>query len=186
MTDSEIISLLAARDERGIVALEDKYSLYCQKIAFNILGDREEARECVNDAFLRVWNAAEREKPGKLTAYLGTVTRNIALNRYRDRKNAKNAALSGAISLDDPDEPEYPAEGGTDIDNSITAGALISEFLHEQPEIKQRIFVAKYYYELSDAKISRLLNIPEGSVKSRIHRMKKELRKRLEKGGVDI
>ena len=67
VTDSENISLLAARDERGIVALEDKYSLYCQKIAFNILGDREEARECVNDAFLRVWNAAEREKPEKLT-----------------------------------------------------------------------------------------------------------------------
>ena len=186
MTDSEIISLLAARDERGLAELEQKYSRYCQKIAFNVLGDSEEAQECVNDALLRLWNAAGREKPEKLTSYLGTVVRNIALNRLRDRANSKNAVLTGAMSLDDPDGPEYPSETDPDIDESITAGALISEFLREQPVIKQRIFVAKYYYELTDAEISEQFGIPEGSVKSMLHRMKKELRKRLEKGGVDV
>ena len=183
MTDVEILKLIAAQDESGLAELERKYSGYCRAVAFNVLGDRNEAEECVNDAFLRIWNATGREAPEKLKSYLGKTVRNIALNRYRDNNNSKHRVLSCAEPLEDADRLAAPE---VNYDRDITIAALINEFLHSQPEKKQKIFVAKYYYEMTDDEIATLLGIPRGSVKSGLSRMKKELRRRFEEEGISV
>ncbi len=183
MTDGEILKMISARDESGLAELERKYSGYCRTVAFNVLGDRDEAEECVNDAFLRIWNATGRETPEKLKPYLGKTVRNIALNRYRDNNNSRHRVLSAAGPLEDADRLAAPE---VNYDRAITVAALINEFLHSQPEKKQKLFVAKYYYEMTDEEIASLLGIPRGSVKSGISRMKKELRSRFEEEGISV
>lgn len=56
-TDQEILDLCRTRDQRAIAAMEFQYGAYCHKVAVNILGNFHDAEECVNDAYLAVWNA---------------------------------------------------------------------------------------------------------------------------------
>ena len=81
LRDQEILSLCQARDQRAIAALAEKYGAYCHTVAHNILGDHPDAEECVNDAYLAVWNGVPNAPPRSLLAYLAKVTRNIALKR---------------------------------------------------------------------------------------------------------
>ena len=57
MTDRAILELLNRRDEKGLTAVQEQYSGYCYTVAYNILGSREDAEECVNDMLIRLWNA---------------------------------------------------------------------------------------------------------------------------------
>ena len=83
MEDAEIVQLYWDRNELAIPATAEKYGKYCRAIAGNILGSREDAEECVNDTYLWAWNSIPPSRPGLLSAYLGKITRNLALNRFR-------------------------------------------------------------------------------------------------------
>lgn len=90
LDDQEIISLYNQRNEQAIVVSQMKYGIYCQSIAYNILRQTEDSEECVNDTWMHTWNAIPPDQPGNLKAYLGKITRNLALNRYRDRHSLKH------------------------------------------------------------------------------------------------
>ena len=81
MNDNEIVALFFARKENAISAAAEKYGRYCHTIAHNILSSRPDAEECVNDTYLNAWNSIPPQKPDNLAAYLGKITRNLALNR---------------------------------------------------------------------------------------------------------
>ena len=81
LEDQEIIQLFWNRSENAIIQTTEKYGKYCFTIAWNILYNREDSDECVNDTFLHAWNAIPPQKPGILKAFLGKITRNLALNR---------------------------------------------------------------------------------------------------------
>ena len=83
MNDQEIIALYWAKEERAISATAEKYGSYCHAIAYNILYDRFDAEECVNDTYLGAWNSIPPQRPNRLAAFLGKITRNLALNRYK-------------------------------------------------------------------------------------------------------
>ena len=70
MEDEAIVSLYWQRSESAIRETEVKYDRYLTKIAWNILADREDSRESVNDTYLALWNAIPPEKPDPLTAYV--------------------------------------------------------------------------------------------------------------------
>ena len=89
MNDHEIIALFFARQENAISATADKYGNYCHAIAYNILFNNSDAEECVNDTYLGAWNSIPPQKPNNLAAYLGKITRNLALNRYKRNTVAK-------------------------------------------------------------------------------------------------
>ena len=89
LRDQEILSLCRARDQRAIAALAEKYGAYCHTVAHNILGDHPDAEECVNDAYLAVWNGVPSAPPRSLLAYLAKVTRNIALKRLEHNQAQK-------------------------------------------------------------------------------------------------
>ena len=91
MEDSRIIELCEKRDTEAISAMNDKYGDYCFTVANNILGNREDAEECVNDTWLRTWNAIPPHRPVWLKSFLAKITRNLALDRY----TAKNAEKRG-------------------------------------------------------------------------------------------
>ena len=83
MDDAKIVQLYFDRDEQAIPATADKYGNYCTSIAKNILGNHEDAEECVNDTYLNTWNAIPPHRPKMLSTFLGKIVRNLAFNRYK-------------------------------------------------------------------------------------------------------
>lgn len=99
MNDQEIIALYWAKEERAISATAEKYGNYCHIIAYNILYDYFDAEECVNDTYLRAWNSIPPQRPNRLDAFLGKITRNLALNRYKRNHAAKRGGGQVEIAL---------------------------------------------------------------------------------------
>ena len=89
MEDEKIIDLYWNRDQGAIGHTAEKYGSYCGRIAKNILLNKEDCEECVNDTWLRAWNAMPDERPAILSAFLGAITRNLSLDRYRKLHTAK-------------------------------------------------------------------------------------------------
>ena len=110
MDDRTIIRLYWNRDEQAIPATAEKYGRYCASIAGNILGSKEDAEECVNDVYLHVWNSIPPHRPEVLSAFLGKITRNLALNLYKHNTADKRgggelpAVLDGLAELVSGDE----------------------------------------------------------------------------------
>ena len=94
MDDHEIVDLYWQRDEHAIEATAAKYGPYCMKISQNILSDRADSEENVNDTYLHAWNAMPPQRPAILSAFLGKIARNLALNRYKARSARKRRALA--------------------------------------------------------------------------------------------
>ena len=101
MDDATIINQFWARDEAAIPAAQDKYGAYCRAVALSILADARDADECVNDALLRLWGAIPPERPRSLRAFLGRITRNLAINALRDASRQKRGGGEAALALDE-------------------------------------------------------------------------------------
>ena len=94
MEDSEIISLFFARSEQAVAELDRQYGAAVKKTASNILPDRLDAEECVNDTYLRVWNSIPPQRPNPLVSFVCKIARNLALDRYRSsRAEKRNGSL---------------------------------------------------------------------------------------------
>lgn len=101
MEDTAIIDLYWKRDEQAIVETDLKYGKYCHTVAYNVLNDVEDSRECVNDTWLRAWNSMPPKRPSVLRAFLAKITRNLAFDRYRARSAAKRGYGIGEIDAVD-------------------------------------------------------------------------------------
>lgn len=182
MDDDKIISLLFERDEKALKEAKRKYGRLCYKISSNILGEKEDAEECVNDAFLNLWNSVPPEKPRKLSLYLCKITRNLCLNRLKYNlaiKRSRNITvsfdeLSGNLSSE-AEADDYAA--------AKELGESISSFLWSQREINRKIFVRRYWYGDSTEEIARLYNMNSKTVRSILSRTKERLKIYLEKEG---
>ena len=183
MTDRDIIELLENRNEEALRMLQEKYGPYCYTIAFNILGNAEDAKEIVNDSFLDLWNSIPPAKPERLHAYLSTIVRHNAINLYHKHHTNKNEVMSTALPLEEATDKAYTDENAI---NHLVIGAAMDRFLEGLSEKNRQVFVARFYYNSPIEDIARTLDIPAGSVKSIIHRTKKALREFLDKEGIDV
>ena len=182
MQDHDIIELYFARDERAIAATAAQYGGYCHSIAMNILSCESDAEECVNDTWLRTWNAIPPTRPNVLRVFVGKITRNLALDRYRARTAEKRAGGEFAMSLEELNE----CVGVVDERESILIGESISKFLRTQPELARKMFVCRYFYCDSIADIAQRFRVGEGMVKSTLFRVRGKLRDHLEKEGISV
>lgn len=98
MDDKQIVDLFFNRDERAIKETDKKYGKLCLRIADNILSNREDAEECVNDAYLAAWKKIPPECPGNLSAFISKIVRNLSLKRL-EFLNAKKRSAESVISL---------------------------------------------------------------------------------------
>lgn len=142
MDDTTIVQLYWDRDERAIPATSGKYGNYCNSIAWNILGNREDAEECVNDTYLCAWTSMPPHRPRVLSAFLGKLTRNLSLNRYKHHTAEKR----GGGEAPDADQGvggdfPYPYRNETDRDTSgsrqnrgyrsLRTQIMLFDFYHE-------------------------------------------------------
>lgn len=184
MNDTEILTLFWNRDEAAIEATSAKYGVYCASIARNILPNPQDAQECVNDTWLAAWNSIPPQRPALLKAYLGKLTRNIGLKKWRDGHALKRGGSEILLALDELAEC---LPGSNSIDAALDAAALtelINRFIAGLNADERRVFLRRYWYLDSIAQISVRFSFSEGKVKSMLHRIRIKLMKRLKEEGV--
>ncbi len=184
MEDKEIIDLYIARSEKAISETDVKYGAYCRKIANNILADICETDECVNDTYFNMWKAIPPTIPKMLKTFVGKVTRNIALNKYEKKKAQKRSNGQVELSLDELSEC-FDAQGNVEkkIENKETVNAL-NEFLASLDRNKRIYFMQRYWYFTPIKEIAEQNNISEGSLKTTLCRIRKDLKVFLSEKGL--
>ena len=101
MQDEQIVELYWQRSDQAISETNQKYGRYCHAIAYNICGLTEDAEECVNDTWLRAWNLMPDQRPRLLSAFLGCITRNFAIDRVKAKNRIKRGGGEAALALDE-------------------------------------------------------------------------------------
>ena len=186
--DAQILQLFEQRSEDAISAAALQYGGLCRHIAMNILGNAEDAEECVNDTWLAVWNRIPPEQPRSLTAYICRIVRNLSLDRMDYlRAGKRNAAATSSLEAIMELNQEI---GLTDIQLEAVSEDVcrnaVNEFLAGQPKKMRQVFVRRYWFGDSLAQLSERTGFTESKLKSMLHRMRKGLRQRLEEEGVQI
>ena len=183
MEDSKIVELYWRRDETAIRETEAKYGRYLQKIAYNILADIEDCRECTNDTYLKAWNSIPPYKPVALSTYLGKITRQTAITLWRGRNAEKRRQSQYALSLTELAEV---LSGGEEPDKTAELQALaasIRTFLLSQSEENRNIFLCRYYYLDTLRDIAASFGMTEAKIKSSLYRIRQNLKTHIESEG---
>jgi len=185
MDDNLILDLYYNRSESAITETASKYGGYCFAIAANILSDSQDSEECVNDTYMKAWEAIPPQRPAVFGAFLGKITRNLSLNRYKARNAQKR---SGDFSLVYEELQEcLPAAENVEHDfDSKRTGVLISKFLRSVQKDNRTIFVRRYWYGDSVGAIAKRFGMSESKVKSSLFRTRNKLRAELEKEGIEV
>lgn len=184
MKDDSIVDLYWARDTKAIEETANKYGRYCYSIAYNVLGNNEDAEECVNDAYLNAWNSIPPQRPYLFSAFLGRITRNVSLNRW-NRKNAeKRGGGQVDLALDELQEC-IPSRSSVEIQVETNELAnIIEKFLKGVSNEERDIFICRYWYLESVTDICNRFGYSESRIKVKLFRIRKKLQTRLEKEGV--
>ena len=185
MNDQAIVQRLLERDEDAISEAKKQYENYCMYIANNVLHDRQDSEECMNDALLAAWNSIPPQKPENLRTYLGKLIREIAINRWK--KNTRQKRIRSEI-IQSLDEMAEIVSGG-DIETSIEENELskeISKFLYSIDETKRNVFIRRYWYYDSVREIAADFGVNERSIATVLFRMRAQLKKELLKEGIEL
>ena len=186
LSDESIVKLYLERNELAIEETAKKYSAYLEKVAFNILSDREDAKESVNDTYLAAWDSIPPHRPVALSTYLSKLTRRISIDIIRKKNRDKRKAGEYALSLSElcdfsSNSPQPDEEAETKL---LTE--KISDYLREIKPEARNVFIGRYFYFDSVRDIARYCKISESKVKTLLHRTRTDLRQYLEKEGYFI
>lgn len=183
MEDSEILDLYFARDEKAITESDRKYGILCRTVAERILHSSSDSEECVSDTWLRAWNVIPPEQPKCLAAFFAKITRNIALDRWRNSHAQKNG--SGAVEVCFEEMKTcFPADTEIDPADRLLIRDLLNRFLRGLPAETREIFLLRYWYFCTNAEIAERTGKSRAAVKILLHRTREGLRKFLEKEGI--
>lgn len=185
MDDSDIIELYWARQEQALVETDRKYGAYCRSIAQNILKNPADSEECVNDTYMRAWNTIPPQRPTILQVFLGTITRNLSVNRFRANHTLKRGGGQLTMALE---ELEFCLPAADTVERQVESaelGRLIDAFLRGLPERDRYIFIRRYWYVDSIRDIARKLHMSEGTVKSNLFRTRQKMKELLGREGVN-
>ena len=164
MDDQKLIELYWMRDEDAIRETAVKYGKLCTYIAKNILKNIEDCEECVNDAYLAVWNAIPTQRPNRFAAFISRITRNLdelgdcVSNEYRVESEVEKRHIEQTINI----------------------------FLGKQSAEKRNIFIRRYWHFDSIDSICKLTGFSQSKVKSILYEMRLKLRKYLESEGIEV
>ena len=179
MNDADIIDLFWARSETAITELAGKYDRLARSVAMNILHDRLDTEECMNDSYLGMWKSLPPNRPQVLSAFFIAITRNFALKQYRYKTASKRTAVMEEL---------------TDLVNTVPspeeeinfAGDVISAYLSTLDTKSRVLFMRRYYMGESVADAAKAVGITENYAGVKLARMRNALKKQLEKEGITV
>lgn len=185
MDDDKIIELFFARDESAIGALDGKYGKECRRISANILGNRMDAEECVNDAYLGVWNSVPPNRPKPLLTYLCRIVRNLSIKRYYENTATKRNSRYDIALEEIEDCLSSPGSVEEEYDNAELA-RVIESFLDTLTAENRVIFMRRYWFSDTYAEIARRVGLTEKNVSVRLTRLRKQMQIYLNEKGISI
>lgn len=177
MEDSEIVELFISRDSGAVEESFRKYGGYCRHLAEGILRDAGDAAECVDDALMRAWQSIPPQRPRRLGAYLGKLTRNLALDRLDARSAQKRGGGEPEAAIEELEEC-VPAQG--DVEDRVILADTLNVFLASLKPLERHVFLRRYWSAEPVGEIARSLGLSESRVTSMLFRARKRLRKALE------
>lgn len=181
MDDNAILDLYFARSEQAIMETDRKYGSYCYSIANHILLSPPDAEESVNDAYYTAWKLIPPRRPQRFGSFLGKLTRNLSIDRWRKNTAGKRGGGETQLLLDELAECVTGAESPeTDLLRKELSAAL-NRFLRSLPEQNRRIFLLRYYYANSQAEIAQKTGLSQNQVKYILQRTRNGLAKALKK-----
>ena len=176
--DEKIIELFFERSEQAIRELDIKYGKICHNLSYNIVNSRQDAEECVNDAYLGAWNAIPPVKPDPLLPYICKIDRNISLNLYHRKEAAKRSSrytiameeIEACIAATNAVEAEIEA---------VELAHIIERFLDTLTVEIRVLFMRRYWFSDSCRDIAGLIGLTEKNVSVRLTRIREKLRQYL-------
>ena len=183
MDDGQIIELYFARDEAAIRETEKKHGAACRRVAMNILTLRQDAEECVNDTWHAAWRRIPPVVPASLRAFLGKITRDIAISRCRANRAQKR--YDGAETL--LSELAECVPGGESAEDAVERGELselISRWLYSLPGDDRALFVRRYWYGDRVKELAGECACTPNQMAQRMRKLREGLKKALEAEGV--
>ena len=186
MEDKQIVDLYWERSDIAISETAKKYGKYCHYIAFNILHDFEDSEECVNDTYMRAWNSMPDHRPSGLKTFLGKITRNLALNKYKVLTAEKRNSGKVPLVLDELHECLPAIDNTAHIVDEMVLVEVLNRFLASLSLEHRKIFMRRYWYLSSIKEISADYGMSESKVKMSLFRSRHELKNLLEKEGISL
>ena len=181
--DEKIIALYWDRDEKAIEETDFKYRKYLFSVAYNLLCDRLDCEECLNDTYLGAWNAMPPSRPDVLKAFLTTIARRNAIKRYH--RNQKKSAVPSEMTVSLSELESFVA-GDEDVGSDFDAerlGHVISDFVRSLPDRRRFIFMSRYYLAEPIDTIAKDLSLSRSMVNKELASIRNALRERLESEG---
>ena len=179
MIDNEkIIEMFFERDQQAIRELDIKYGKICHTLSYNIVNNRNDAEECVNDAYLGAWNTIPPARPNPLLSYIVKIVRNISIKAYW----RKEAAKRNSIYIVAMQEIETCIADPKTVEDEIEArdlARIIENFLDTLTTKERIIFMRRYAYMDTYADIAKRLGISEKNVSVRLALIRKKLKQHL-------
>lgn len=184
VTDKTIVDAFLQRDERALSLTENRYGSYLRRIAFNVLDNEEDAKECVNDTYMRLWQSIPPDEPDDLKAYVSKIVRNIALDRLKltsaDRRiPAGQTVLMSEIEEFVPDSFGVEAE----LEGRLLKKA-VDGFIRSLSKRSKYIFICRYYFSDSVLNIANSLGVGTTTVYRELEDIRKKLKNKLVKEGL--
>lgn len=186
LSDGEIIDLYWSRDEDAIKATDVKYGKYLYSIAYNIVYDKLDCEECLNDTYLGTWNRIPPARPNVFNVFLSKIMRNVAVDKFRKRTADKRVPSELVVSLNELDDcmPKEPSEEQMSEIREIAK--ILNAYIKSLSDIDAFIFICRYYYADKVEKIAGMLKYSPSTVYRELAKMRNGLRECLEKEGITI
>lgn len=186
MEDKQIVELYWKRDQSAIKETQLKYGKLCLYVAYNILQDKEDAKECENDTYNKAWESIPPKRPDILSAFLSKIARNLALDKYRCNTAKKRGNGQYEMVLDELIGCIPALDNVEHIAEDIVIKEALNHFLEGLTEKNRKIFMRRYWYMSSIKEIATDFSLSESNVKMILLRIRNDLKAFLEKEGISI
>lgn len=186
LNDNEIVDLYWERDEKAISETDKKYGRYLYTIAYNIVHERMDCEECLNDTYLGTWNAIPPTRPNAFQVFLSKVMRNIAVDKYREKSASKRIPSEMMLSLEEISDVFEYDESISETEAVNATVNVLNEYLKSVDNQKQLMFVCRYYYADSVKNIAQMVGVSERTVFRTLAGMRDELKEYLKREGVSV
>ena len=180
LNDKQIINLYFSRNEQAIEETRNKYGSFCRKIAFNILSNYEDTEECENDTYLKMWNSIPPNRPKSIKAYIGKITRNIAIDLWK--KNHTQKRNTGIEILFSELEDAIPSTSQIEDEFDLTElTSIINNWLLTLNKRECSLFILRYWQGESVKDIAKKWHTSPNKLSGKLFRLRASLKSTLEK-----
>ena len=185
-SDEEIIEMYWQKNENAIKETDRKYGKYLFSIARNIVHDRGDCEECLNDTYIGVWNSIPPQRPNAFKAFITVIARRVCVNRYRKNAGKKKVPSGMTVALSELEDILPTAYGSNYGSDTLNLGEVISEYLGTLSKRRKYIFMSRYYMAEAIDDIAYDLGVSRSTVNKELAAIRTGLKEKLEGEGYTV